>query len=162
MQRLAALVEVFMPLFGLQMGIVVVDLFLRALVAAPKSWAELRRALNSLRISPVYGLLLGGILLLQLVVPLIFVLLDIPTAVLQTFVVYFYLGLMLLLIVTPLVGLYGLLRYYACAQGLGMLVGVCMWPALATHPYRLWFGLGSLLCYTLLFVVTAQWRRPKG
>jgi hypothetical protein len=150
-----------MPLLGLQTGIVAFDFFLRVLVAVPKSWPELQCVSNRSRISPIYGLLLGSILLLQLVVPLPFVLFDIPATVLQAFVVYFYFGLILLLIVAPLLGLHGLLRYYACAHGVSMIVGACLWPALVTQPYRLWFGLGSLLGYALLFVVTAQWRRPQ-
>lgn len=158
----SALVDAYFPLLLLQTLIVAVDGILRAIVAAPRSWTELQRAFTSTRVSPVYGLLLGGIGILPFVVALVFAFFDVPTAILQTFLAYCALGLMLLSTVAPWWGLHGLLRYYACAQGLGMTVGVCVWPILATQPYRLRFVLGSFLCYTLLFAVTAPWRHPKG
>lgn len=162
MQLPSALVDAYFPLLVLQALIVGFDGLLRALATAPKSWTELRRAWDHQKMSPVYGLLLGSIGILSLVGPLPLVLLDVPPPVLQTLLVYFAFGLMLLMTVAPWWALHGLLRYYACAQGLGMTVGVCVWPALATQPYRLRFALGSFLCYTLLFAVTALWRHHKG
>jgi hypothetical protein len=152
----AALLDAFFPLYLLQWGIVLFDMLLRMIVASRWSWAALHRALAQQRIPPSpYWVLLGCTLLATFVVGLILWALNAPAAA----YVYFTLGQMLVLSVAPLWWFHGLLRYYACAQGLGLTIGVCVWPALVSRPYRLWFMLGSFLCYTLLFVVTAQWRQ---
>ena len=69
------------------------------------------------------------------------------------------LGLMALLTLAPLWGLRGLWRYFTCVQGLVMTLGVCVWPDIVSRPYRGWLWLTSVVCYTLLFVGLALWRR---
>jgi hypothetical protein len=93
--------------------------------------------------------LLGGLLLWSI---------GVPYTVMETGFGFFYLGLMLLLTAAPVWGLRGLLRYYSCAQGLVVTVGVCLWPEMVAIPYRLWFSLMFLSGYGLLFAVTALWR----
>ena len=69
------------------------------------------------------------------------------------------LGLIGLCAVVPLWWRRRLPGGFACAQTLGVTLGAYVWPEIVSIPYAGWLWLISGVCYTLLFVGLALWRR---
>jgi hypothetical protein len=68
-------------------------------------------------------------------------------------------GLLGLFTILPLWWLRGLVGGFLCAQGLVVLLGVGVWPALISELNERWMLLASLGGYLFLFVVTLLWRQ---
>jgi hypothetical protein len=135
----------------LQGSIVLLEILLHrsALYLATSARQEREVAQNAR--PPLYWYLVGGVFLIFEVCSVA----PVTDTVLQAVA----LGLMALLTLAPLWGLRELSRSFTFVQGLVVTLGVCVWPDIVSRPYRGWLWLTSVICYTLLFVGLALWRR---
>jgi hypothetical protein len=135
----------------LQGSIVLLEMLLRrSALSLATSSGQGREVAQNTR-PPLYWYLVGGVFLVFEVCSI--------APVTDTLLQAVALGLMTLLTLAPLWGIRGLSRYFTFVQGLVVMLGVCVWPDIISRPYRGWLWLTSVVCYTLLFVGLAVWRR---